>query len=136
MLGYDYPDSPVVVPDGRPVPEPALATFTPSGHPGARLPHAWLADGDSLFDRLGPELTLLRLDDDADPAPLAAEAQRRGIPLTVVDLPGVPGLRELLGEDLVLVRPDQHVAWRGGAVPDAGALLDRVLGAAVTAAAR
>jgi aromatic ring hydroxylase-like protein len=35
---------------------------------------------------------------------------------------------------LVLVRPDQHVAWRGGddAYPDA--VLDRVRGAAATAA--
>ena len=128
VLGYDYPDSPVVVPDGRAVPEPSLATFTPSAHPGARLPHAWLGDGDSLFDRLGPELSLLRVDDAADATPLAAEAQRRGVPLTVVDLPDVPGLRELLGEDLVLVRPDQHVAWRGPAVADPAALLDRVLG--------
>lgn len=135
VLGYDYPDSPVVVPDGRPVPEPTLATFTPSGHPGARLPHAWLADGDSLFDRLGPELSLLRLDAAADPAPLATEARRRGIPLTVVDLTDVPGLRELLGEDLVLVRPDQHVAWRGPAVADPAALFDRVLGVPVPASA-
>ncbi|WP_369252724.1 FAD-dependent monooxygenase [Geodermatophilus amargosae] len=134
VLGYDYPGSPVVVPDGRPVPEPALATFTPSAHPGARLPHAWLADGDSLFDRLGPELTLLRLDAAADPAPVAAEARRRGVPLTVVDLPDVPGLRELLGEDLVLVRPDQHVAWRGPAVADPAALFDRVLGTATVGA--
>jgi 2-polyprenyl-6-methoxyphenol hydroxylase-like FAD-dependent oxidoreductase len=135
VLGYDYPDSPVVVPDGRPVPEPSLATFTPSAHPGARLPHAWLGDGDSLFDRLGPELTLLRLDPAAGTAPLAAEAEQRGIPLTVVDLPGVPGLRELLGADLVLVRPDQHVAWRGAAVADPAALLDRVLGVPVPASA-
>jgi 2-polyprenyl-6-methoxyphenol hydroxylase-like FAD-dependent oxidoreductase len=135
VLGYDYPDSPVVVPDGRAVPEPSLATFTPSAHPGARLPHAWLGDGDSLFDRLGPELTLLRLDPAAGTAPLAAEAERRGVPLTVVDLPGVAGLRELLGEDLLLVRPDQHVAWRGAAVADPAALLDRVLGTPVPASA-
>ncbi len=135
VLGYDYPDSPVVVPDGGAVPEPALATFTPSAHPGARLPHAWLADGDSLYDRLGPELTLLRLDAAADPAPLAGEAERRGVPLTVVDLAGVPGVHGLMGEDLVLVRPDQHVAWRGPAVADPAALLDRVLGVPVPASA-
>ncbi len=135
VLGYDYPDSPVVVPDGGAVPEPALATFTPSAHPGARLPHAWLADGDSLYDRLGPELSLLRLDAAADPAPLAGEAERRGVPLTVVDLAGVPGVHGLMGEDLVLVRPDQHVAWRGPAVADPAALLDRVLGVPVPASA-
>jgi len=30
----------------------------------------------------------------------------------------------------VLVRPDQHVAWRGDRLPDAAELLDRVTGAA------
>ncbi|MGY1773795.1 FAD-dependent monooxygenase [Blastococcus sp. SYSU D00813] len=129
VLGYDYPDSPVVVPDGRPVPGPALATFTPSAHPGARLPHAWLGEGDSLYDHLGEGFTLLRLDPAADPTPLADRAAERGVPLTVLDLAGTSALRDLLGADLVLVRPDQHVAWRGHAVPDAGALLDRVLGA-------
>ncbi|SHF94783.1 FAD-dependent monooxygenase [Geodermatophilus nigrescens] len=133
VLGYDYPDSPVVVPDGRPVPGPALATFTPSAHPGARLPHAWLAGGDSLFDRLGDGFTLLRLDPAADPGALAAAAAARGVPLAVVDLAGEPGLRDLVDADLVLVRPDQHVAWRGASVPDPDALLARVLGAAVPA---
>ncbi|MGY1651008.1 FAD-dependent monooxygenase [Geodermatophilus sp. SYSU D01119] len=133
VLGYDYPDSPVVVPDGRPVPEPALATFTPSAHPGARLPHAWLADGDSLFDRLGDGFTLLRLDPAADAGALPAAAAARGVPLAVVDLAGEPELRDLVGADLVLVRPDQHVAWRGDSVPDPDALLARVLGAAVPA---
>jgi hypothetical protein len=38
VLGYDYPGSPVVVPDGSPVPGHDVATYTPSAHPGARLP--------------------------------------------------------------------------------------------------
>ncbi|MFD0469302.1 hypothetical protein ACFQ0B_14025 [Nonomuraea thailandensis] len=42
---------------------------------------------------------------------LVAEAAELGVPLRVVDLPGEP---------LSLVRPDQHVAWRGG--DPAGAL--------------
>ncbi|MEU2349168.1 FAD-dependent monooxygenase [Modestobacter sp. NPDC049651] len=130
VLGYDYPDSPVVVPDGRPRPEPSLTTYRPSAHPGARLPHAWLADGSSLYDHLGDGFTLLRLGPgEVDPA-LAAG----GVPVAQLDLTGRPGLRALMGADLVLVRPDQHVAWRGDALPDAGALLARATG--VPAAAR
>lgn len=131
VLGYDYPDSPVVVPDGRPVPPPELATYTPSAHPGARLPHAWLADGTSLYDRLGDGFTLLRLAPHADAGPLSAAAEGAGVPLAVVDL---PELRMLHGADLVLVRPDQHVAWRGSAVDRPDDLLRTVVGHATVPA--
>jgi hypothetical protein len=127
VLGYDYPDSPVVVPDGRPVPPPTLATFTPSAHPGARLPHAWLADGTSVYDRLGDGFALLRLSKEADTGALSAAAEGAGLPLAVVDL---PGLRPLYDADLVLVRPDQHVAWRGSAVDSPDTLLRTVVGGA------
>ena len=127
VLGYDYPDSPVVVPDGRPVPEPSLTTYTPSAHPGARLPHAWLADGTSVYDRLGDGFTLLRLRPGTDTAAVTAAAGSAGVPLTVVDL---PELRPLYDADLVLVRPDQHVAWRGTAVDQPHTLLRTVVGGA------
>ncbi|MCO7220905.1 FAD-dependent monooxygenase [Klenkia sp. PcliD-1-E] len=126
VLGYDYAGSPAVVPDGS-TPTPAdVVGYTPSAHPGARLSHTWLAPGRSVYDVLGAEFTLLVVD--GDPEPLAAEADRRGVPLTVVDLSAHPRLRGLWGAGLVLVRPDQHVAWRGAAATDAGAVLDVVTG--------
>jgi hypothetical protein len=49
------------------------------------------------------------------------------VPLTVLD---VPQAREIYGADLALIRPDQHVAWRGNAPPgNAVAVIDRVRGA-------
>src|SRR4051812_27888557 len=134
VLGYDYPESPVVVPDGRAVPAPELATYTPSAHPGARLPHAWLPDGRSVYDALGPEFSLLVLAPGA-PDGLPDAAARLGVPLRVVDLSAVPELRGLYGADLLLVRPDQHVAWRGDAGADPVALLERMVGAAAAPAA-
>ncbi|MGY1812690.1 FAD-dependent monooxygenase [Blastococcus sp. SYSU D00820] len=128
VLGYDYPDSPVVVPDGRGHPAPELQVYTPSAHPGARLPHAWLAGDRSLYDLLGRDLTLLRISADAATDGLAAAAAELGVPLTVVDLTDLPALRVLLGAGLVLVRPDQHVAWRGDAAPEPAAVLARVTG--------
>src|SRR4051794_13433974 len=134
VLGYDYAESPVVVPDGRAVPAPELATYTPSAHPGARLPHAWLPDGRSVYDALGPEFSLLVLAPGA-PDGLPDAAARLGVPLRVVDLSAVPELRGRYGADLLLVRPDQHVAWRGDAGADPVALLARVVGAAAAPAA-
>jgi hypothetical protein len=131
VLGYDYPESPVVVPDGRPVPEQELTAYVPSAHPGARLPHAWLPDGTSVYDLLGDGFSLLRLAPDAATGALTDAAAIRGVPLRVLDLSHLPELRSLYDADLVLVRPDQHVAWRGAPEADADALLDRTLGAAV-----
>jgi len=60
----------------------------------------------------------------------ARAAAERGVPLRVVDIRDAKA-RALYARDLVLVRPDQHVAWRGNAVPDdALAVIDRVRGAA------
>ncbi|MFF3997323.1 hypothetical protein ACFYX8_28970 [Streptomyces cyaneofuscatus] len=57
------------------------------------------------------------------------EAAARPLPLTVIHLTD-PDARAVYGTTYVLVRPDQHVAWRGSVLPDGGAraVLDRVLG--------
>ena len=46
----------------------------------------------------------------------------------MLDLPDAAAARELYEADLALVRPDQIVAWRGNALPDAAGLWNRVLG--------
>ncbi len=68
VLGYQYDASPVIIDDGTP-PLPEGQNYEPTARPGARLPHLWLPDGASLYDRLGNGLSLLRLRDDADVAP-------------------------------------------------------------------
>ena len=55
-------------------------------------------------------------------------ADARGIPLTVFDV-SEPEIRELYGCDLALIRPDQHIAWRGNAEPtDPTSLLGQLTG--------
>jgi hypothetical protein len=98
---------------------------------GDRLDHRFLADHTSIFDHLGPGFTLLVLggEHSAEIAELEAEAQASGLPLRVEDLV-TEDLSENYGAELVLVRPDQHVAWRGNALGLAAAdLLDLVRGA-------
>jgi len=54
----------------------------------------------------------------------------RALPLRLIDL-DPRDLPEAEGHKLILSRPDQHVAWRGEAMPaDPLALIDRVRGAA------
>ncbi len=135
-FGYYYEDSPIIAYDGDVPPPYTMADFTPSTAPGARVPHIWLADGRSLYDVLAPFYTLLRFDRAVDVEPLLRAAARRGVPLELRDIDS-PEAGAIYREKLVLARPDQHVAWRGDAIPDDPlALLDLVRGAAIGVNAR
>jgi 2-polyprenyl-6-methoxyphenol hydroxylase-like FAD-dependent oxidoreductase len=119
VLGYSYAGSPVIQPPGRAAADDAAAggglledttSYTPVAEPGARLPHAWLPDGSSLFDHLGVGFTLIgpvssRSDGVAG---LARRASERGLPLAFCQPPADYPWRD----EFLLVRPDQHVAWR------------------------
>jgi 2-polyprenyl-6-methoxyphenol hydroxylase-like FAD-dependent oxidoreductase len=131
ILGSRYDDSPIVVSDCAPPPD-SLERYVPSDIPGGRAPHLWLdqgrAAGSSLFDRLGPGFTLLRLTGERDTSPLEDAARVRGVPLTVLDIAS-PAARELYARSLYLIRPDRYIAWRGDELPrDVDALLDTVRG--------
>src|SRR5438477_2752086 len=67
-FGYYYDRSPVIAYDGDTAPPYSMGSFTASTVPGARVPHAWLADGRSLLDGLGPAYTLVRFDPSIDVA--------------------------------------------------------------------
>jgi hypothetical protein len=128
-LGYRYDESPICWPDGTDAPPDDTMSYVPTARPGARAPHVWLADGRSTLDLYGRGFTLLWLGP-ADPAPLVEAAAKRGVPLGVVAL-DEPTVREAYARQLVLVRPDGHVAWRGDVLPDDPlALIDCVRGAA------
>lgn len=111
VLGYSYAGSPVIQPGpGSSGPGRDVTSYTPDTRPGSRLPHHWLPDGSSLYDRLGPGFTLVGAGLDRHPgaAALARRARRRGIPLALTEAPAAypwPG-------EFLLVRPDQHIAWR------------------------
>ncbi len=132
VLGCRYAGSPLIVDDGSAPPVSDSVLYVPSAHPGCLAPHLWLADGSSLYDHFGAGFSLLVTEDGHEAAAGAfrdAAAQVR-MPLHVVR-PRDPRLRARYEAPLALVRPDQHVAWRGSEAPaDAAALLDVVRGAA------
>jgi hypothetical protein len=98
-------------------------TYVPTTWPGARLPHVWLGDGSALHDRIGDGYTLLRLGRSReDAAPLTAAFAALGAPLTLLDLDDERP-RALYGHDLLLLRPDLHVVWRGNLLPEEPARL-------------
>ena len=129
VLGMRYADSPIIVSDGSAPPDEHFMLYVPSAHPGCLAPHLWLADGSSLYDHFGQGFTLLATaGDGTEAAPFVAAATRRGLPLTLVT-PADARLPARYSARFALIRPDQHVAWRGDAMPaDADALLDQVTG--------
>jgi hypothetical protein len=111
-LGYRYAGSPLIFeePDA---PEDDFRRYVPSTWPGARLPHVWLDGHVAVQDRIPRRgYTLLRFGKhDVSVLQRAMKA-----PFTVLDLSD-SGARDLYGFDLILLRPDMHVAWRGNRAP-------------------
>src|SRR5258706_9268680 len=123
-LGYRYVGSPITVeePGG---PEHLFREYVPTTWPGARLPHVWLKDRSAMQDRVGPGYTLLRLTRAArgaasraphDTSALERSLKQYGAPLQELDVAD-EAARGAYGYDLILLRPDMHVAWRGNQPP-------------------
>jgi len=127
-LGYRYVGSPIIweEPGG---PEHLFREYVPTTWPGARLPHVWLRDGRSVHDVIGEGYTLLRLGGStADTRGLERAMHARGAPFAVLTIDD-EAPRDVYGYDLILVRPDLHVVWRGNMEPgDPGQLAAVVTG--------
>ena len=113
VLGLCY-RSPLIACEDDAEPEHDSQNYLPSARPGCLAPHAWLDDGRSLYDLFGHGFALIISDDaDADDVRAAqTQADGLGVPLAIVR-PSRPDIEAIYGARLTLVRPDQHVAWRG-----------------------
>lgn len=138
QLGARYDGSPIIVSD-MPPPAEDLFNYVPSSIPGGRAPHAWLGEsrgaGNSLFDQLGIGFTLLCLSaGPTDTSAIEEAAAQCGMPLKVLRLDD-QRISAMYGVKFALIRPDQHVAWRGEVLPaDLEHLLSTVCGLYPTAA--
>lgn len=127
QLGFCYEEGAVLRQPGDAAPPLQVRRFEPSGCPGARLPHAWLhgeRGGESLLDRLpldrfalviGPRGSRWReaLGGGDVPPMETLELSTELLPDLAAWLDRVG-----IGEDgALLVRPDQHIAWRSASAP-------------------
>ncbi len=123
-LGLRYEDSPIIASESGAWPADLPGEYFPSARPGARAPHIWLdIDGKktALFDLFGRDFTLLTFNHSANKEWLQA-AQDMGLPLVILPLDDNKA-RDLYDADLVLVRPDHHIAWRGDVTAHPAAVL-------------
>ncbi|MEY3612259.1 MAG: 2,4-dichlorophenol 6-monooxygenase [Pseudomonadota bacterium] len=127
-FGGRYDGSPIIVGDGSTAPPDAANHYQPCATPGGRPPHAWLPDGRSLYDTFNFEWTLLALGPQPpDARAFEQSAQAMGLDLRVVHHTSADILA-LYEAPLILIRPDQIVAWRGHDAQQAPSILSRVLG--------
>lgn len=127
VLGLCYTGSPLIDDGGEPAPVHDSQTYLPTARAGCLAPHAWLGDGQSLYDLFGQGFSLVvAAEAEAGEVDRAVvQAEKMGVPLAVVRPDGIDVLA-LYGAALTLVRPDQHVAWRGERW---GGALNRAIGA-------
>jgi len=123
QLGFSY-EAGALVPDGSDASRPAnpVRDFVPTARPGARLPHAWIDGQDtrcSSLDLIGGDAFTLVVAPDGE-AWTDVRQETGALPLRTLvagrDFTDPEGawLRTcgLGDEGALLVRPDQHVAWR------------------------
>jgi 2,4-dichlorophenol 6-monooxygenase len=130
QLGFAYEQGALLREPGEP-PAPVLDVrrFEPSGRPGARLPHAWLRGGpprESLLDRVPLDRFLLLTGPQGHAWRDQAAALSGDAPVQLAlgddlleDLPGWLRAAGIGADGALLVRPDQHVAWRAAGPPAA-----------------
>jgi 2-polyprenyl-6-methoxyphenol hydroxylase-like FAD-dependent oxidoreductase len=127
-FGGRYDGSAIVVADGSTPPPDATNSYQPSACPGGRPPHAWLANGRSLYDTFHSEWTLLQLGPQPlDASAFLAAASRLGMDLKAVTH-SADDLLALYEARWVLIRPDQVVAWRGHDDQQALQVLQQAMG--------
>lgn len=129
-FGYYYERSPVIDYDGESAPAYTMDQSTPSTAPGCRLPHFWTAPGQSIYDLLGDDYTLIRFNPGTEVTKFLLAADAAGVPIKLLDVTRPVG-GQVYAHDLLLVRLDQHVAWRGDQAPaQPEALVAKLRGAA------
>ncbi|MCH4549433.1 MULTISPECIES: FAD-dependent oxidoreductase [Rhizobium] len=127
-FGARYDHSPIILAEGEGQAPDLPEVYVPNAAPGGRAPHVWLNSQTSLFDRFGFEWTLLRLRPSSSPGTeFVTAARMAGMDITVVDIEE-DQLRAIYREPLVLIRPDQVIAWRGDGDGDAVHIIETVLG--------
>lgn len=109
----------------------ARGTHTWEARPGHHLPPQPLSSGKNVFEALGSGFSLLALDaSDADVHAFTNAASEARVNLHVIR-DRFSDEREAYGHRLVLVRPDQYVAWVADTAPlDVDVLMRKVAGRA------
>jgi hypothetical protein len=118
-MGYIYESCVLQTPQPDEVKPPfRAAQYTPSTWPGSRAPHVFLSDGSAIFDHFGMDWSLVTFTDQSVVSAhlLLDAAASLSVPVKHIDLRSEKHAHRIWERNIVLVRPDDHVAWRADAV--------------------
>lgn len=119
-LGYQYTNSPILMQTGHASNMADVEsgfTYRPVVQVGYRLPNTWMSDGRSIQDVIGDEYALIVKDAPPRLHLLEEEFRRIGAPFSVIRLDTAEAAA-VYGNELLLVRPDLHIAWRAAEIPE------------------
>jgi 2-polyprenyl-6-methoxyphenol hydroxylase-like FAD-dependent oxidoreductase len=121
-LGYRYVKSPILMETGEIIDMAADIesgfVYQPVPKVGYRLPNTWMSDGKSIQDVIGDEYALIVQKKQVDRLDrLEKEFQRVGVTFRVVQL-DTPEAKAVYGNELLLIRPDMHIAWQAAELPE------------------
>jgi len=123
----NYEGSPVIAGGGSGPPS-AVGGHSFEARAGHHLPPLVLSDGRNVFEALGRGFTLVALDaGDETVTQFETAARNAGIPLAVIRDSRAGG-REDWKARLILIRPDEFVAWADDRAEDPAAILRRAAG--------
>ncbi|KAH7083605.1 FAD binding domain-containing protein [Paraphoma chrysanthemicola] len=135
-MGYRYHDSSVIIPDPDAIEKLGGKNgYVPETVPGGRAPHVFLSDGNtSIYDLFGAGQEFTLVDFTTEGLYIhkfESVAKTLNVPLKLVHLPDEEHVHRVWERDAILVRPDDHVAWRATQEPkviDAEHIFKMVLG--------
>ncbi|MDF3313260.1 FAD-dependent monooxygenase [Rhodococcus sp. T2V] len=128
-IGFSYPNG-ALVPDGSEAPprDPLGSVYFPTTRPGHRLPHAWIGHSEEqisthdLTENCACFVLIVGSEGEAWATAAAVVEEKFGIRLKIAqitesgpftDSQGTwAALRQIDDSGAILVRPDNHVAWR------------------------
>ncbi|KAL7955841.1 FAD-dependent monooxygenase [Trichoderma compactum] len=123
-LGYRYTSS-ICLPDQPQDELPSPPEFDPRHYipttaSGYRAPHVFLQDKTPIFDQYGKDFTLIAFKNSQQHLQtidsFRQSAERLKVPLRISSLDGETTAHSIWSADIVLVRPDGFVSWRGNSL--------------------
>jgi 2-polyprenyl-6-methoxyphenol hydroxylase-like FAD-dependent oxidoreductase len=117
-IGYSYAGSSILCNEPGDEHSDDPLVYQPTTTPGYRPPAVYLDNGRAIYDLFGPEFTLLNLNPmHIDTHSFESAAKAQNVPLKTISLSG-GHVKSIYQYNLVLIRPDHHVAWRGSKIPE------------------